>query len=79
VARLEALPSALRALPPAQIEVAWCADGRATVCPELAVASVLEPSHTLPSGRYRPHYRPLLQPVGGSKVSLVYLNLNSII
>jgi hypothetical protein len=65
----EVLPPAPQALPPAWAEVAWCAAGRATVCTERAVAPALEPSRTLPLGRYHLHYCRPLEPVDGSEVS----------
>jgi hypothetical protein len=57
------------ALLPSRAEMAWCVSGRATVCPEWVVAPALESSRALPSERYHPHYRPLVESVGGSEVS----------
>jgi hypothetical protein len=65
----EAVAPAYWAVPPGGGDVEARAGGRGSARPNRTVPPALEPGPVVAPGRYRPHYRSPLEPVGGSALS----------
>jgi hypothetical protein len=64
-----AVAPACWAVPPVGGDVEACTGSRGSARPDRAVPPTLEPDRAVAPRRYHPHYRPPLEPMGGSTLS----------